>query len=275
MARALRYFAAASRSVEAPKTLFLLLDDAHGVAAALVDRLVTRFGPSLVPTVIDVTGRRIQRCIACDICPTRVGFDEEYRCAITTVADHMPDLHTSLLHPDLIVPVATSLHQPEVRSAYQTFIERTRYIRRSDYIWSDVMVAPLVLEEPGDFHTLPIRMMTSFIRHHTVMAKPMIAYLHEGQVANVAAVEEDFSRTLQHAARLAAGRLTVARDAVPARRYNPVGYVLSAAKEGEDQRLDRRHDPAQARRARLIAEADERLAPFAASVPGVPPRAET
>ena len=276
MARALRYFAASDGSVDAPRTLFLLLDDARGVAASFVDRLVIRFGRSLAPTVVDVAGRLLQRCIACDICPTRVGFDEEYRCVITTVADHMPDLHASLLHPDLIIPVATSLHQPAVRSTYQTFIERTRYIRRSDYIWSDVMIAPLVLEEPGDYRSLPIRMMTSFIRHHTVMAKPMIAYLHEGQVTNAASVEEDFSRTLALAARLAAGRLTLAREAAPVRRYNPVGYVLSAAKEGEDERLDRRHDPAQARRDRLIAEADERLAPFAPSAPpSVPPRAET
>lgn len=275
MARALKYFVAAGRGVDAPKTLFLLLDDAH-VAASLVDRLVTRFGRSLLPTVIDVTGLNVQRCIACDICPTRVGFDEEYRCAITALADGMPDLHASLLHHDLIIPVATSLRQPAARSTYQTFIERTRYIRRSDYIWSDVMVAPLVLEEPGDYRSLPIRMMTSFIRHHTVMAKPMIAYLQEGQVTNSESVEEDFSRTLELAARLAAGRLTLAREAAPTRRYNPVGYVLSAAKEGEDQRLDRRHDPARARRDRLIAEADERLATFAPGVsPGVPPRAET
>jgi multimeric flavodoxin WrbA len=258
LARASRYFGAARMGI-APRTLFLVLEDVNGVASSFVDRLITRFGQSMLPTVIDVTGRVIDRCIACDICPTRVGFDEEYRCAITARADGMSGLHASLLHHDLLVPVATSLRQPAIRSTYQTFIERTRYLRRSDYVWSDLMIAPLVLEEAGDHRSLPIRMMTSFIRHHTVMAKPSIAYLADGRVTNVTSVEEDFARTLELAGRLAAGRLTLAAETAPAQPYTPVGYVLSAAKEAEDRRLDRRLAPARARRDRLLAEAEARL----------------
>jgi multimeric flavodoxin WrbA len=258
MARVLKYFSAARRGVP-PRALFLVLQDDQGVAASFVNRLVECFGRSLLPTVIDVTDRLIDRCVACDLCPTRVGFDEEYRCAITARADAMSSLHTSLLHHDLIVPVVVSLRDRVVRSTYQTFIERTRYLRRSDYVWSDVMIAPLVLEEPGDHCSLPLRMMTSFIRHHTVMAKPMIAYLHDGRVANAASVEEDFARTLELAARLTAGRLTLAQEVAPEQHYTPVGYVISAQKEAEDRRLDRRLAPARARRDRLIAEANARL----------------
>jgi multimeric flavodoxin WrbA len=266
IARTLRYFASTERSI-APRTLFLLLGDHGSIGASFVTRLAERFGSGLLPTVLDVTGRPLHRCIACDICPTHVGMDEDYRCVITAKSDSMSSLHPHLLHHDLIIPVVTSLPGVAGGSSYQTFLERTRYLRHCDFIWTDVLIAPLVLEEPGDFRTLPIRMMTSFIRHHTVMAKPMVAYLQDGRVTNAASVEDDFSRTLEAAARLTAGRLTLAKGAAATTRYNPIGYVLSAEKEREDQLRDTRRTPAQARHDRLVADAEARLAAHTAASP--------
>ncbi len=260
MGRVLKYFGSSPALRGGPKTLFLILQDAGGIAASVVDRMVARFEGSMHAAVVDVTGRRIDRCVACDICPTRVGFDEEYRCVVTSQSDSMPDLHGALLNHDLIVPVVASLQDSAVASKYQLFVERTRYIRRADYIWSDVMVAPLVVEEPGDYRSLPIRMMTSFLRHHTVMAKPIMAYLRGGQLEDPARVEMEFSRTLALAARLAAGRLALAAETSPGSHYSPVGYVLSADKDAEDDRLQRRREPALARRDRKVLEARERLA---------------
>ncbi len=259
MARVLKQVKADVTLRDAPKTLFLIMQDAGGVAARMVDRLVMRFGRNLRPVVVNLTEHRIKRCIACDICPTHVGHDEEYRCIITSGADSLPDLHRDLLNHDLIVPVGVSMHAPMVASKYQAFVERTRYLRRADYVWSDIMVAPLVLEEPGDYRSLPIRMMTSFLRHHTVMAKPMIGVLNEGEVTNKQRVEEDFSRALEYATRMTAGRLAQAKEINPPRRYNPVGYVLAADKDREDERLQRRREPSEARRDRLTAEAKQRL----------------
>jgi multimeric flavodoxin WrbA len=268
MARVLSYFGSTPALRDAPKTLFLILQDAHGIAARMVDHLVTRSGGALRPTVVDMTGRPVGRCLACDICPTRVGFDEEYRCAVTAETDSMSAVHQDLLYHELIVPVGVSLREPIAGSKYQTFLERTRHIRRADFIWSDAMVAPLVLEEPGDYRSLPIRMMTSFVRHHTVMAKPMIGYLHDCQVTNTACIEEDFSRTVELASRLAAGRLALAKDRPPASHYRTVGYVLSTDKDDEDDRLQRRSAPTRARRDRMIAEASTRLAPAPARCNG-------
>jgi multimeric flavodoxin WrbA len=259
MARVLSYLGSAPVLCDAPKTLFLVLQDARGIAARTVDDLVRRFEGALGPTVVDMSQRAIHRCLACDICPTRVGFDEEYRCSVTAQADSMSAIHQQLLYHELIVPVGVSLREPVAGSKYQTFIERTRHIRRADYIWSDVMVAPLVLEEAGDYQSLPIRMMTSFLRHHTVMAKPMIGYVNGGQVTNAVGLEEDFSRTLELASRLAAGRLALAKERPPASHYRTVGYVLSTDKDDEDDQLQRRCAPTRARRDRLIAEANQRL----------------
>ncbi len=261
MARVLKYFGSTAQLRDTPKALFLILQDANGIASRIVRRLVTRFAGDLRPTVLDMTDRQIDRCLACDICPTHVGFDDEYRCAVTAQADSMWDVHKSLLYQELIVPVGVSMREPIVGSKYQTFLERTRCLRRADYVWGDAMVAPLILEEPGDYGSLPIRMMTSFLRHHTVMARPMVGYLDEAQLSNATRVEEDLSRTLDLAARLAAGRLALAREIAPTSHYRTVGYVVSTEKDGEDDRLQLRRKPADARRARLIAEAEKRLTP--------------
>jgi multimeric flavodoxin WrbA len=259
IARVMRYLGSTPVLCDPPKTLFLVLQDARGIGAHAVDRLVKRFEGAARPTVIDMTGRTIHRCLACDICPTRVGFDEEYRCAVKTKADSMSAIHLQLLYHDLIVPVGVSLREPITDSRYQTFLERTRHIRRGDYVWSDAMVAPLVIEEPGDYRSLPIRMMTSFLRHHTVMAKPMMAHLHDGRLQGAQGLEEEFSWTLELASRLAAGRLALAKDGPPGSHYRTVGYVVSTEKDAEDDRMQRRSEPAQARRERLIAEASKRL----------------
>jgi multimeric flavodoxin WrbA len=277
MAWVMKYFGASAALRAGPRVLFLVLQDAGGMASQAVKHLTTRFAGAMQASVVDVTGRRIERCVACDICPTTVGFDEEYRCVVTAKADSMGALHSALLHHDLIVPVVTSFQDPSLASKYQLFVERTRYIRRADYTWSDAMVAPLVLEEPGDYRSLPIRMMTSFLRHHTVMSKPMMGYVRDGEIDNLPRVEVDFSRTLAQATRLAAGRMALAGESPLATHYRPVGYVISTAKDVEDDRLERRKDPAEARREHLIADAQERLvesAPAAEPARAVQPEPE-
>ena len=53
-----------------------------------------------------------------------------------------------------------------LESVYQEFMERTRYLRRGDYVFTDRLVVPLVVAELGSAEHLDIRMLTSFIRHH-------------------------------------------------------------------------------------------------------------
>ena len=83
--------------------------------------------------------------------------------------------------------------------------------------------------------------------------------LDNGEVTNKQRVEEDFARALAYATRMTAGRLAQAKEITPVRRYNPVGYVLAADKDREDERLQRRREPSEARRDRLAAEAQQRL----------------
>jgi len=258
MARVLKQLSSQAVLRDGPKVLFLVLQEADGIAARAVARLVRRFH-NMQATVLNLTGRHITRCIACDVCPSRSGLDEEYRCVIASAADSFARLHRDFLDHDLIVPVGVLSQTPAVGSRYQLFLERTRYLRHADYAWSDVLVAPLILEEPGDYRTLPARMITSLIRQHTVMTKPMIGYLLNGVLINHDRIEGDFLRALDSAARLAAGRLALAKETAIMHRYNPIGYAPVVNKGNEDQRLERRRDPGEARRDRLVEEAERRL----------------
>ncbi len=208
----------------------------------------------------NLTGYRIRPCLACDICPTHVGPDQEYRCIIARRDDGMKQLHDDLLWPDVLVP---ALYSPRDRqgldSVYQQFMERTRYLRRGDYVYTDRLVVPLVFEEVGANEHFDIRMMTSFIRHHTVMSKPVVGLIHNGVLINAEDVKRDLALAVRHGRRLAQGRLSAANIGADATQYNPVGYVLSAAKDKEAATMSAREQATAQRHTEMVDEAQARL----------------
>ncbi len=241
------------------KPLFLILQDRGGEAERHLQTLLQSHAGSLKPTVLNVAGKRVLRCLACDVCPTHIDVDNVYRCIISSTQDDMKVFHDLLLDHDAIVPVVySSKDRSGVVSNYQNFIERTRYLRRGDYIFSNQVVAPLVFEELGSRENYHIRMMTSMIRHHTVMTRPIIAHLQEGRCLNQEQVNEDFVEFLEQTRIYAGARLTESIER-GTNKYNPVGYVLSSNKDAEDEKLDRRQVMIEDRRQRLSQEAQERL----------------
>jgi len=246
--------------VGSPKVLFLVLQDRGGEARARLECLTNGFHNDIEVTIVDISDQRIMPCIACDICPTRIDVDEVYRCVISSTNDSMPKLHRRLLSHDAIIPVVLSSRRTQGFGAnYQKFMERTRYLRRGDYAFSDQLVAPLVFEEIGAGQNYALRIMTSMIRHHTVIAKPMIGFVHDGDVLNAQDLTQDLSQFVKSARRLAAARVA-AGTRQQSRPYNPVGYVLSADKEAEDAKRGNRMRMLEARQQRSIREAAERLA---------------
>lgn len=243
-----------------PRVLFLVLQDHENIGRRLADRLTVRFARTTQSSVVDLTGARIKRCLACDICPTHVGPDDEYRCIITSGADALPALHAELLDHDLIVPVAVCVSAPTTRSRYQLFVERSRYLRRGDYAWSDAVVAPLVIEERDRYGSMVLRMMTSFLRHHTVLIKPLVGHLRQDAIEGIENIEQGFASAVAVAARMAAGRPANV-ETVMSRRYWPIGYVLAADKNREDERLGRRNPFSEERRARTLATLPSTAAP--------------
>lgn len=242
---------------------FWILQDADGRAENYVRELVAASRGDVDASILNLTENRVTRCIACDICPTHISVDREYRCIIRPSGrDQMGNLHEHLLGHDAIVPVIYSaVDRERLVTRYQEFIERTRYLRRGDYALSDTCVAPLVLEELGAHENMHVRCMTSLLRQHTVMFRPVVAYQHECNTLNGEQVAETFDTFLNAARVLTAGRLlkTLLDDTDGTTRYNPVGYVLSAEKDLEDEREHRRDGMLHDRRLAQLNEAMARL----------------
>lgn len=228
-----------------PRALFVILQDNNNYALDRVNKYTAQLTEMLDSTVINATELEVNPCIACDICPTHIDVDEEYRCIIRTKRDAFVQVHRALLDYDMIVPVVTSMkNSSEAISVYQAFIERTRYLRRGDYVFSDILTCPLIFEEIGAGGNYAIRLMTSFVRHHTVMHKPSIEYVNNGIVLNEDASLDNVKSAIASLRSLATGRLLVESERT---NYNPIGYVLSVDKNNEDERLKKRRQAYNAR----------------------------
>ena len=221
--------------------------------ADLADQLETR--------VTDFTQSEIRPCIACDICPTEVGPDEDYRCIIALPGDGVKRHHADLLAVDILMPaVYCPTDSRSVVSVYQRFVERTRYLRRGDYVFTDHVVVPLILAEVGNHDHMDVRMLTSLMRHQAIMRRPVVVWLHQGQIINLEEAKTSLAESIMEGRNFLGGRLLGAALHHAATTYHPVGYVLSQAKDREKETIDKRETAATLRQEKLTAAALRRLA---------------
>jgi len=258
LANLLNMFHPNSQLKDKIKVMFIILQDSNSLAKDKVSSIINRFSTIMEATVVDATKLQITRCLACDVCPKSIDIDETYRCKI--VGDDFSTIHEQIIEQDAFVPVALSaIDQTAVKTNYQVFIERTRYLRRGDYALTDTMISPLLFHEHGFTEHLDIRMITSFIRHQTVISKPIIGHISAGKLVNETQAYACFENFLNSARKLAAARLFSALKGGIISKYNPIGYVVNAAKDKEPLNLRMRRDVTRKRFQRLAIQAVERL----------------
>ncbi|MEQ9490389.1 MAG: NAD(P)H-dependent oxidoreductase [Alphaproteobacteria bacterium] len=239
---------------------FWPLQDRKGEARLLAAELVKGTQNKAQSRFVDLLKHAIRPCIACDICPTHIGPDEEYRCIIRSRNDGLVEEHSNLIWGDVLIPTVLSPRSWEsMDSVYQQFMERTRYLRRGDYVFTDRLVAPFIVAEVGESENMNIRLVTSFVRHHTVLSRPIVAYMHNGELLNKDEVEAEMDRAVKLGTRLAAGRLVSASLDLASTQYRPVGYVLATAKDKEKKAFAAREDAVYNRLTKQNAEASVRL----------------
>lgn len=209
--------------------------------------------------VIKAYDEKILPCMGCDICPCRVGPDSVYRCT-RGKSDGMHVMHKALLECDVVIP---AMYSPKKRSGlvsvYQSFLERLRYLRRGDYALSNRLIVPLVFSEVGSNENLNMRMITSLIRHHTVMHAPIIGLFKDGSLLNSEEIEAKCDGVVESGANLTIGRLHGAALCNEVILYKPVGYVLSSTKDNADNALDKRQVAIQDRLDKSTNEFNERI----------------
>lgn len=248
------------------RLVFLVAQDKDEVALRYAQVLAQQ-APQADVTLIDVTKLKIHSCQACDICPATVGVDKDSRCIITRPDDDMQSVYDTLREADVIVPVTYNpLDRNGLESPYQSLMERLRFMRRSNYMLSDRLIAPLVLEEIGAGQNLHIRMITSLIRQHSIVTKPILAYFRHGVALNDAEVVQQFAALNQTARNLTRGRLLLYANTLESIEYQTVGYFSDQFENAQEKaEVSRRIH--QDRVHRYRQEVDARLAPAHAATP--------
>lgn len=137
--------------------------------------------------VIDVTGSYVQACIGCDVCPTPgkveeiTGEGKDYKCIIDSeldadrwASDDLQNLHDRLMGNDALLVAAYDGDEAGIDDVYQTLLERTRYIRRDDWRLHNLPLAAYVVRPPDTTSTYPMKIMTSWMRHNTIVHPPIV-----------------------------------------------------------------------------------------------------
>jgi len=246
--------------VDKLKVQLWILQDKNGFATEKAIEAFSHLKGDVELSIINICNKEIIRCIACDICPTHIDVDRSYRCIIKSKTDDFEHLHEQLLEADVIVPVIyCSKDKSDLVSNYQRFIERTRYLRRGDYVFSDLVVLPFVIEEVGANDNMALRSMTSLMRHHTIIAKPTVLSSYKDEILEFDEAKKELSGQIKIFKKVIISRINLYANTDSNFKYNPVGYVLSAAKEAEDEKLDKRRGMLEKRNEKIDKMKTERL----------------
>ena len=186
--------------------------------------------------VLNIANQNISRCIACDLCPTHHAPAEEYACIIKNSDDFFVKNHKDLVNYDAILLMGYSaVTRDKENSVYQRFIERTRYWRRSSYMIGDKLTAPFVISELNSNQNLHIRMLTSLIRHHTIIHHPIIAFEKNNHLINDEYAQEQFDNFAIDAIRTSLAKLSFSESELKS-EYNPIGYLISKKRDSIDKK---------------------------------------
>ncbi len=168
--------------------------------------------------VVNISDQPIYRCLGCNVCPQKK-MGRTAKCAID---DALPELiETSFNDVDgFIVCGVNPKNFENLTTRYQVFTERLRCIRRNDFQLSNKLVAGLCYHEFGatinPIHSLKV--MTSYIRHNTIIHRPIEIFNHNGMLLNTG--ETNLLSFCKAVSLLAHGKRQIS---IPEYTYTPYG----------------------------------------------------
>jgi multimeric flavodoxin WrbA len=186
------------------------------------------FSGDVETDILDLSDVSIKRCLACPICPGGA-LDKEYTCIIPRESakgekDDMRLIHSHLIKADCIVLAHYSCADAGP-DRFQTFMERTRFIRRNNFELADRMFS-IFMETDSLTDIYPLRFMTSFLRHNLFIVGPFYRALQKPGEKSVHEniPSQAFAKRIEAVTR----KSRYARDISLNRfgsTYEPVGYV--------------------------------------------------
>ncbi len=176
--------------------------------------------PGVRISVIGLVDNDIYRCLGCDSCPRGKETDSPH-CVIRDPEDFLDTVCNSFRRMDGFVMCGFNPRRLEdIVTRYQVFTERMRFIRRNDYELSNKLVAGLCYHQFGatinPIHSLKV--MTSYIRHNTIMHRSIEVFDHDGQLLN-----DGLGELVNFCRAASLVKKGVLKITVPAASYNPYG----------------------------------------------------
>lgn len=110
--------------------------------------------------ILDLTPKHIKRCAACPVCPNG-DLEKDYTCIIS--GDDMPEIHNYILDADCVIFVSAMSDAPI--DMYQTFMERTRFVRRNHFELAERVYSSISYTQSMT-DIFPLRAMTSMLRQN-------------------------------------------------------------------------------------------------------------
>jgi len=170
--------------------------------------------------IFKVFKEKVYRCIACDLCPTSYGNKNEYRCIINNKDDFFKLYHKEIINCDSFIFAAYSGENFfNIKSNYQQFIERTRYLRRDDYTMGSKLVTSFIVSEVNSNRNLHIRTLTSLIRHKNILSKPLLVFKNQNSYINIDGVKKEFKNFINDIENINSKK--------EESTYVPIGYEIS------------------------------------------------
>jgi multimeric flavodoxin WrbA len=176
--------------------VLLAMDDNKGILYSFLEDFLKRVQdhlPDVEFRLENILKKTIYRCLGCDSCPAdgplptgqRPTKEHHSHCIIKNPEDAMEQIQEMLLEADGIIIAGLNVKQhDQLVYRYQALTERTRYIRRDHFELTDKLITAFSLSQVGarinSLHSL--KTVTSYIRHNTIIHKPIEAVSYEGKI---------------------------------------------------------------------------------------------
>jgi len=157
--------------------------------------------------VVDITEKKIKKCIACPICPNG-DLTKDYTCVIQN--DDMEEVRGKISDSDCVIFISGT----DDRN-FQIFIERTRFIRRNHFELAE-RVYSSISSTTSITDILPLRIMTNMLRQNMFGLPFYKTYKTDSNIAL-----EYYSLLIEHYTRKS---ISMRKVSGIDSRYTAVGY---------------------------------------------------
>ena len=205
------------------KVSFWIMRDSRNTILNEVKKLTEHAGKkvdfNIKWDIIDFNSMKFHQCMACSRCPWFQDKRNLYKCKIKK--DDFGMNYKRLVDTDAILVCGYHpANSYNVKDIFQKVLERTRIIRRDNFLLSNVPVTSLSVEEPPNMSLFSLKVMTSFLRHNTVIYPPLkVCYLKNEKVNGV---DNEFIDFLNFSMKIKNGKQTTYNEQTAF--YLPIGY---------------------------------------------------